>query len=166
MCILKGVAGFFLVVGLLTLAAGVFFGLRTQRLIKEGITTPGVVIENVVAERTDYDREDHTRTVSRTYSPKVRFHSQNGEEVVFVSSTGFGRPAYAQGEAVEVLYDPAAPHHAEIKSFWSLWTGPVVAGSLGFIFLAVGLGIGTWLSRLRATTIGGATPSAGYGRVQ
>ena len=94
MCILKGVAAFFLVVGLLAVAAGIFFGLRTQRLSKRGFTTPGVVVENVVAERVDYDRDDHTRTISRTYRPKVRFHSQNGEEVVFESRVGFSKPPY------------------------------------------------------------------------
>jgi hypothetical protein len=166
MCILKGVAGLFLFVGLLMLTVGVFFWLRTQRLVKHGLTTPGVVIENVVEERVDHDRDDHSRTISRTYRPKVRFRSQNGEEVVFVSSVGFGRPAYGQGEAVEVLYDPAAPHHAEIKSFWSLWMGPTVAGSLGFIFLVVGIGIWGWLWRMRATTSGGASPGDAYRPIQ
>jgi hypothetical protein len=149
--------------GLLTLAFGVFFGLRTQRLVKHGLTAPGVVVENVVEERVDYDREDHTRTVSRTYRPKVRFRSQNDEEIVFVSSVGFGRPAYAQGEAVEVLYDPAAPHRVEIKSFWSLWLGAIVAGFLGFIFMAVGIGIWAWLSRLRAQA-SGAAPAEALGK--
>jgi hypothetical protein len=159
MCILKGFAGFFLVVGLLTLTAGVFFWLRTQKLVKHGLTAPGVVIENVVEERVDYDRDDHTRTTSRTYRPKVRFRSQNGDEVVFESRVGFGRPAYQQGEAVEVLYDPANPHGAEIKSFWSLWLGPMVAGCIGLVSLLVGVGIWGWLSRVRAPTIGGASPS-------
>jgi hypothetical protein len=162
MCILKGVAGLFLLVGLLMLTLGVFFGLRTQRLVKHGITMPGVVIENVVEERVDYDRDNHSRTISHTYRPKVRFRSQNGEEEVFTSSAGFGRPAHAQGEAVEVLYDPAAPQRAEIKGFWSLWMGPIVAGFIGFIFLAVGVGIGVWLWRMGATPSRGASPSGAY----
>lgn len=160
MSFLRIIGGFFLGIGLLTLALGVFFGLRTQRLVKHGLTAPGVVIENVVEEKVEYDRDDHTRTVSRTYRPKVRYRSQNGEEKVFVSGVGFGRPAYEQGEAVEVLYDPADPHTVEIKGFWSLWLGPIVAGTIGVVFSLVGIGIWAWVSRLRAQASGGAPGGA------
>jgi hypothetical protein len=164
MCILKGIADIFLGIGLLTLTIGVFFGLHTRRLLKQGVRAPGVVVENVVEERADYDRDDHSHTISRTYRPKVRFRSQNGEEVVFVSHAGFGQAAYRQGEAVEVLYDPADPHSAEINGFWSLWLGPTLIGLIGLVPLLVGVGIWVWLSRLRAPASGGGSPADAFKR--
>jgi hypothetical protein len=149
MSFLRIIGGAFLCIGLLTLALAAFFGYRTYRLVKWGATAPGVVIENVMEERVDIDREDHSRTVTRTYRPKVRFLSPSGEEMVFVSSVGFGRPAYGQGEAVEVLYDSAHPQEAQIKTFWSLWLGPILAGLMGVIFSLLGIGILRWLSRVR-----------------
>jgi len=159
MCILKGIAGIFLGIGVITLIVGFFFGLSTWRLTKQGVTAPGVVIENVVEERVGYDREDHTRTISRTYRPKARFRSRNGEEVVFVSHSGFGHPAFQPGETVEVLYDPAHPQGAEIKSFWSPWLGPIIIGPIGLVFLLVGIGIWRRLSRLPATASSGVPPA-------
>ena len=164
MCILKGLAGFFLGIGLLMLTIGVFFWLHTRRLLKQGVTAPGVVIENVVEERVDRDPDDHSHTLSRTYRAKVRFRSPNGEEVVFVSHTGFGQPAYRQGEAVEVLYDPADPHGAEIKSFWSLWLGPILAGLIGLVSSLAGVGVWVWLSRRRAPASGGGSPPDAFRR--
>jgi len=162
MCILKGLTGIFLGIGLLTLTIGVFFGLHARRLLKQGVRAPGVVIENVVEERVGSDPHDHS--ISRTYRPKVRFRSQNGEEVVFVSHTGFGQPAYRQGEAVEVLYDPADPHSAEVKSFWSLWLGPILVGLIGLVPLFVGVGLWVWLSRLRAPANRGGSPADAFRR--
>jgi hypothetical protein len=159
MCILKGITGIFLGIGLLTLTIGVFFGLRTRRLLKQGVTAPGVVIENVVEERVGSDH-----SISRTYRPKVRFRSPNGEEVIFVSHTGFGQPAYRQDDAVEVLYDPADPHSAEVKSFWSLWLGPILVSLIGLVPLLVGVGLWVWLSRRRAPASGGGSPADAFRR--
>jgi hypothetical protein len=166
MCILKGVAGFFLALGLLTLAGGAFFGLRTKKLVEHGLTVTGVVIENIVEEKVSYDHDDHTRTTSRTYRPKVRFRPPNSEEVIFESRVGFGRPAYQKGEAVEVLYDAADPHGAEIKNFWSLWLGPMIAGILGLVFAGIGGGIWVWLWRAQATASGAAAPGGAYRPIQ
>jgi hypothetical protein len=40
-----------------------------------------------------------------------------------------------------VVYDPAQPHAAAIRSFVSLWLLPIVLASLGGIFTFIGLGL-------------------------
>ncbi|MBU0500308.1 MAG: DUF3592 domain-containing protein [Gammaproteobacteria bacterium] len=76
---------------------------------------------------------------SDSYHPRVRFTTNEGETIEFVSSSGSRPPAYDKGEGVEVLYRPSDPHLAMIKGFFSLWAGPLILGGIGGIFALIGI---------------------------
>lgn len=112
--------------------AGAFFLYRsTSTFLGEAITADGTVVG---LERS------RTRD-SSTYKPVVRFTSETGEEIEFVSSSGSNPPSYSKGEKVEVLYLLHQPAQARINSFFSLWGGAVILGGLGGVFALVGTGI-------------------------
>jgi hypothetical protein len=73
--------------------------------------------------------------------PIVRFKDERGTEVQFTSSTGSSPPRYRVGEAVAVLYQPAAPYDAKIEGFFALWGVPVIIGGIGSVFFLIGAGI-------------------------
>jgi hypothetical protein len=75
---------------------------------------------------------------SSMFKPVVKFVGPGGEEISFTSSNSSRPPAYNVGEAVEVLF---VPGDARIKSFGSLWLGPLILGGLGTVFTAIGLSI-------------------------
>jgi hypothetical protein len=114
-------------VGLILLVISVFVYYNTRQFVERSITTTGKVI--------DMKTDD-------TYHPVVEFRTADDETLQFTSSTGSKPPAYRVGQEVEVLYDPASPHSAQIKSFMSLWFFVVAMGGLGFIFCVVGFAIG------------------------
>ena len=41
-------------------------------------------------------------------------------------------------EKVDVLYIPEYPNEAKIKSFFSLWGGATILGTLGLVFFIIG----------------------------
>ena len=45
---------------------------------------------------------------------------------------------YSRGDTVDVLYKPSSPEQAKIWSFFSLWSGVLVAGILGLVFFLIG----------------------------
>jgi hypothetical protein len=80
------------------------------------------------------------------YAPVVRFATAEGRTIEFHSGTRTYPPAYRKGETVTVVYDPDEPQSAAIRGFISLWLGPLIAGFIGFVFLAVGaaMTLGGW----------------------
>jgi Protein of unknown function (DUF3592) len=63
--------------------------------------------------------------------PVVEFTTAEGELVEFESPVGQSPPAYRVGQRVLVLYDPARPKSAAIRSFVPLWQWCLVTGLLG-----------------------------------
>jgi hypothetical protein len=128
------VATTFLVVGLAMVAGTAYWVLHTGQLARGAQRAPGTVIE---LERSN----------SNTYHPVVRYRTAAGLDVTFRSSHGSSPPSHAVGEAVEVLYDESDPSAARIRSFASLWLGPIIVGGIGSVFVLVGGGVIYWRRR-------------------
>jgi len=81
------------------------------------------------------------RNVKKSYYPVVEFVATSGKTVRFTgSSGGVGEPIIETGTEVKVMYDPAAPSNARIKSFSQFWLGPLAMAVAGLIFLLMGVG--------------------------
>lgn len=72
-----------------------------------------------------------------SYFPVVKFDTDDGYEVQFVSSVGSNPPQYAEGAKVTVIYLPETPEKARIDSLTGLWTGPLIVGLIGAIFTLI-----------------------------
>jgi len=124
----------FAVVGSVMLAAALLLCLRTSNFLRSAATADGTVIENVG---------------SRNYHARVRFRTNSGQELTFVSSTGTNPPSYRVGESVQVFYDPDDPTHASINGFVSLWLLPLIFGGMGVVFGSVGFIPFVWQRRVQ-----------------
>lgn len=78
------------------------------------------------------------------YYAIIRFETASGAIVDF-RSHGNKEPLYKRGERLAVVYDPKAPHKAQVDSFGVLWAAPVFAAAAGIGFMFLGIGI--WIVR-------------------
>lgn len=130
-------------IGVVFLLPAAIMSRNTWRLLAAGQTAPGVV----VALEPDEEGEGSF--------PVVSFTTPNGQVHRFRDhlSSSFSP---AVGRPVEVLYEPAAPARARVKSFWSLWLGSLVFGGFGITIVLVGLAVllGVGDGPLRARSAG------------
>ena len=68
----------------------------------------------------------------------ISFTTPQGECVNFKSRVGL-RSVPSEGVEVQVYFDPARPHDAEVATFRALWLFPVVTSAFGLPFLVVGV---------------------------
>lgn len=94
-----------------------------------GLHTEGTVIE-LVSHRASKGKIVHR--------PIVVFRDAAGGEHRFVSGASSSPPAYAIGERVPVIYNPADPARAEIDGFVERRLGAVIFAVLGGVFAVVG----------------------------
>src|SRR5437868_8574824 len=120
----------FAVLGSVFVSVALIIALRERALLQGAAQADGIVIENEFSVSSRGSGSAH---------PRIRFRTDNGQEVVFRSSMGTSPPAYEVGEHVPVLYDPVKPANAFINSFVGLWLVPVIFGGIGLIFSSVGL---------------------------
>jgi hypothetical protein len=135
MKILKIVSGVFSTVGIALLLTSFFVFFNTTSFIRRAVEADGRVTD---LERS---RSSSSSGSSTTYRPVVQFTTATGKQIEFVSSVGSSPPSHRVGEAVRVLYNPADPQSARIKSFFQLWFGFLIVFVLGLVFTAVGLGM-------------------------
>jgi len=115
-----------LVVGLVLLGVGGWLGARTTAFLDRARSVSGTVIALEGDE---------------TLHPVFRFQDSDGTTRTHRSRVGTSQPAFEVGEAVEVLYDPANPADARIRSVGELWLGVLIAGGMGGVFTLIGGGI-------------------------
>ncbi len=128
---------------------GIFVLWSAADLYTGGVRTEGVVLENRESRRTESetvqraDGREVERTVERvSFAPVVRFTTREaGREIEFHGRGGSDR-AFAPGERVTVIYDPANPIRARIVSFVDIWLPSAAAFAVAFVF-----GGAVWLSR-------------------
>jgi hypothetical protein len=131
MKVLKIISVLFSTIGLGMLAVSVFIFSNTSSFIGRAVEADGEVI--------DLDRSRSSSSSSTTYRPVVAFTTATGKRVEFTSSVGSSPPSHRVGERVKVLYQPADPQSARLKSFFHLWFGFLIVFALGLVFAAIGL---------------------------
>ena len=134
MKVLKLVSVLFSIIGLGMLAASLVIFNNTRSFIARAVEAPGKVID---LERSS--SRSSSGSSSSTYRPVVEFITATGKRIEFTSSVGSSPPSHQVGEAVTVLYHPAQPQSARIKSFFQLWFGFLIVFFLGLVFAAIGL---------------------------
>jgi hypothetical protein len=148
---------------LLFVAAGWSVG-STKGWLARTLEAEGVVVEMV--RMRDSDDKGHV------FSPIVRFETADGGTHEFQSGLRTYPPAYRTGEVVSVVYDPAVPEAAMIRSLLSLWLMPIILSFIGTIFCAIGIFMivmCSWGSRVFGRQIAVVSPpapeaSAAFGR--
>lgn len=115
---------------------------QQKSFVENAIPAKGQV---VAYEYTDSSRVQRSQDTSVGFagrvdvsqaSPVIQFHTQEGIEVEFVSSS---TASVGSGEALEVLYQPGKPKEAVINDFFSLWGWIYLLGGFGAISVLVGL---------------------------
>jgi uncharacterized protein DUF3592 len=135
MKVLNIITGVFSTVGVGMLAGSFFIFSNTRGFIAGASEAEGTVIA------LDRSRSSSGSGSSTMYRPVVEFTSGTGKRIEFTSSVGTSPPSHRVGEPVTVLYNPADPSSARIKSFFQLWFGFLIVFFLGLVFTAIGLGI-------------------------
>lgn len=133
---LKWVSIIFFLVGVGLLVGGIFSVKNTKQFLAAAVKASGVV------ERLELDSSrDSDGHYSSTYFPVVQFQTPDGRSISFRSSSGSNPPAFAEGEAVQVLYDPSVPQRAKIDTFMSVWFGNLLLCVMGLLFSGIGGGM-------------------------
>jgi len=105
-----------------------------RRFLSTAMRATGLV-QSLIAERMER---------STVYFPVIRFTTAAGVTVTAKSKTSRSS-GYPIGKTLPVLYDPDHPEDLEIDAFWSRWL--IVIGATFLAVIALGIGIGTLLSR-------------------
>ena len=125
----------FLAVAGLMLAISAITAVSTGLALAKEKSAPGTIVDLVARPA-----NDERGTVY--YYPVVEFYSPDETHHLVQLSEGSWPPAYEKGQEVTVLYDPARPLDARIKSTSSAvlrWIAPAITGILGVVFLIVAL---------------------------
>jgi hypothetical protein len=143
----------FAVTAVVLVCGGYAWWRHSTDFIRDAVSAEGTVIDLVRSSSRSSERG--------TYRPVVRFRTQAGEEVEFVSNWSSYPPPYRRGDAVEVLYSPSDARQARTKRFFALWGGPMITGLLGLAFTIVAVAL-FFIPTGRATEngrdLGGASP--------
>lgn len=116
--------------GVVLLLAGFFLFESTRRFIAGADEAQGTVIS--------LERSRSSSGSGSTYRPVVEFTASTGSRIEFTGGVASNPPSHRVGESVTVLYNPADPQSARIKSFVQLWFGSLLVLALGLLFGAIG----------------------------
>jgi hypothetical protein len=131
----KIILNIFTGIAALMLVIAAFSAFSAIRTIAREASAPGRVVDMVI-QREYINEQD--RIVQEYYYPVVQFTARDGRRREVRMSVGSDAPEYEKGDEVTVLYDPAHPLDARIKSFGSaamMWILPSITGILGICFL-------------------------------
>ncbi|MEM6750283.1 MAG: DUF3592 domain-containing protein [Planctomycetota bacterium] len=124
----------FALIGAAFLGVGVWLGVRTQDFLATAVTTQGEVVHVERIRSSDPDSGD-------TFKPTFAFQDQAGAPRNVTPSMSSSEWNFAIGEPVEIVYDPAEPQNAKLKSFGGLWLLPTIFAGMGLVFTVVGVPI-------------------------
>jgi hypothetical protein len=115
----------FLLLALVPLAWGARSQWTKGALLRGGEVVPGTVTElRYVAGNSSIARQSHRGGKARGQSPVVAFTTRAGRTLSCVGSVNRYPVPWTVGERVDVVYDPAAPERADLRSeltSWGLW---------------------------------------------
>lgn len=116
-----------LVLGCIAFAVAMGMYLRTQRLLQEGVVTPGKVI------RIDSYQDDGTTM----YTPVYEYQDQSGNTQTFKSKVATSWKSRKIGDKAEIIYDPMNATNVKVKSFFGLYSTSLVLTFAGSIMLII-----------------------------
>lgn len=123
----------FLAIGVFGQGGAAMLARRPIALLRAGGKAVGTVTGS------DAQTVSSSKGPARTYHlPRVAFTTAKGEKIEFKSISGGTTPP-VKGSTVDVIYDPANPHEAEIKSGIRLWLFPAALSLMSLPFLLVGV---------------------------
>ena len=118
------------------LGGAVWAFVKQQRTMGSRVEATGTVVELI--------RRTTASGRSNIICPVVEFSVPSGEKIQFTSEFGSLPARHTVGQSVNIRYDAADPHQAEIESAMSLWLVPiilifmgVIACCLAVVFLAI-----------------------------
>lgn len=90
---------------------------QDEAFLKTAHTATGTVLslEQTTQTQTFGSGASRHSVSTLVYSPIVSFTDFNGKTVTFTSGAASNPPAYAVGQTVAVLYDPAQPLNAQLQ---------------------------------------------------
>ncbi|MFH2094409.1 MAG: DUF3592 domain-containing protein, partial [Bacteroidota bacterium] len=122
------------------IAVAVWSYTQQSKFLKTCIETTGKVVE--IKEKYSKSSSTSKYTSSskkRKYHPVIEFDTENGETVTFCNSTGSkSQNTYKIGQVFAILYDPADPENAKLKSDGNQ-NMAYLAGGAGLLFLIIGI---------------------------
>jgi len=96
---------------------GAYAAYTSWQLDQNGETTTGIVVA--------LEESSTSEGGCCVYSPVIEF-SANGQTYTFEGDNASDPPAYAVGEQVNVIYDPADPDTAQINKWTERWLFPII----------------------------------------
>ncbi len=133
--------GILILAGVVLLAVGAFFFVRTRRFLATALTASGTVVALVAGRR----RAGRGSRGGTTYRPQVAFTTPEGVDSIFTDLIGSNPPLLSVGQVVTVRYDPRNVSNARLAGRFRLWFVPALLGGLGVILLGAGIAIALFL---------------------
>lgn len=124
--------GILFTIGVLALAASVYFALETRQFLERAIETQGTVVEIVKRVSTGNGRV--------SYVPIVEYKDHKARTQTVLRVDGTSPPAYYVGEGVVVIYDPTDvdyPRNARLRTFGEIWGDAVWTLLMGIGFAGI-----------------------------
>ncbi len=158
---LRGGIGCITVPFLVLAAVPLLWGAR-NRWADGALLRNGVAVEGRVTElRRDPGNASITRTGrhgrgGNGRSPVVEYRTTNGERRVAVGSLNRDPPEYAVGDPAVVVYDPADPSRADVRTElarWSFWFTIWTAVALVLVAIALAPFLVWWLEKRRGRPV-------------
>lgn len=131
----EGLLSFFaIVLGSLALVFGFLHVINALALDANGVQVAGSVAS---VER---GQDSNSRVY---YFSRFVFNTQDGKKIVVDDGLRSSRrPLYRVGEPVVMVYDPADPQHAHVRSFYQTYALYVFFSVIGFLFVCIGIFLG------------------------
>ena len=123
-----------LIIGVLLVVGAYFLAQNTKEFLKTALPANGQVTE--IREEEKRERTSDGERLKLTYTTTIRFVPTGAAETVsFTTSGSHGRV----GEQIEILYNPANPHDARLKSDAASNVVPLALGGFGLLALVIGI---------------------------
>lgn len=119
----------FLTIGLVLASAGGYCFWSTQDLLKNGLRSPGKVVEL------------RKPPASRYYTPVVQFEASDHRIITTACKTGSNPPTHKVADSVTVIYRVTSPEVICLDEPLELWLLTCIFGGLGLVFIVVGGGM-------------------------
>jgi hypothetical protein len=118
----------FKIISLIFLGIGVYFFIDDYQLVSAGIQASAVVVSNPNKPIFEYEVA--------------------GEKYTYEASVSSTPPSYFIGEEVDIYVNPDDPYEILIDTFTDRWLVVVIFGSMGLVFLLIGIVTSKLLGRL------------------